>query len=258
MKAIKVVPRGVTEEQFTKVLELGSVWANKEKELLNNGVSIPEIAARLNADPKTVKKYERVLKQHNIQKPEEQTKNIHSEFETKRQLHREKWLKLMQDNPEKGRVQLRRLAGYTATWLCKNDREWWEQNSPGKKFVQANNMVDWSARDREILEKVKHTVKELLDCNEKPQRISLRLIKTRSGLKSFDLQLDKLPLTEEYIHSVIETPMELHRRRIRWAIRKLRNEGKELGVYNIVNLVGVGNRYRKQVVEEVKTVLDKL
>jgi DNA-binding transcriptional MerR regulator len=258
MKAIKVIPRGITEGQFTKVLELGSVWANKVRELFDSGVSIQEIAARLNADPKTVKKYGEVLKQHNIQKQEEQTKNIHSEFETKRQLHRQRWLKLMQENPDKGRLQLRRLAGYTATWLCKNDREWWEKNSPGKKFVQASNMVDWNARDKEILEVVKHTVKDILESSEKPQRISLRLIKTRSGLKSFDLLLDKLPMTREYIHSVIETPMELHRRRIQWAIRKLRDEKKEFGVYTVVNMVGVGNRYRKQVVEEIKTVLDNL
>ena len=84
---------------------------------------------------------------------------------------------------------------------------------------------DWKIRDKEILQHVKQTVQEILDSEEKPQRISLRLVKTRSGLKSFDLQLDKLPLTKAFIDSAIETPMDLHKRRIRWAINKLNEEG---------------------------------
>lgn len=112
-------------------------------------------------------------------------------------------------------------------------------------------MVNWNARDKEILEVVKHTVKDILDSSGKPQRISLRLIKTRSRLKSFDLQLDKLPMTKEYIHSVIETPMELHKRRIRWAIDTLIREGESLSVYKILGMVGVGNKYRKAVKAEV-------
>ena len=102
------------------------------------------------------------------------------------------------------------------------------------------------------------TVQEILGSGGKPQRISLRLIKTKSGLKSFDLQLDKLPLTKLFINSVIETPMDLHKRRIQWAIEKLNEEGKALTVTNITAMTGVGNKYRKQVVEEIKRVLGEL
>jgi len=102
------------------------------------------------------------------------------------------------------------------------------------------------------------TVQEILGSGGKPQRISLRLIKTKSGLKSFDLQLDKLPLTKLFINSVIETPMDLHKRRIQWAIEKLNEEGKSLTVSNITAVTGVGNKYRKQVVEEIKRVLREL
>ena len=100
--------------------------------------------------------------------------------------------------------------------------------------------------------------RRLLESDEKPQRISLRLIKTKSGLKSFDLQLDKLPLTKSFINSVIETPMDLHKRRIQWAIDKLNEEGKALTVTNITAMTGVGNKYRKQVVEEIKRVLGEV
>ena len=102
------------------------------------------------------------------------------------------------------------------------------------------------------------TVQEILGSGGKPQRISLRLIKTKSGLKSFDLQLDKLPLTKLFINSVIETPMDLHKRRIQWAIEKLNKEGKALTISNITVMTGVGNKYRKLVIEEIKKALEEL
>jgi hypothetical protein len=137
----------------------------------------------------------------------------------------------------------------------KNDKDWWEKNTPKKKYVQADNTIDWETRDKEILQCVKKTVQEILESDKKPQRISLRLIKIRSGLKSFDIQLDKLPLTKSLINSVLETPLDLHKRRIQWAIDKLNKEGKALTVSNITIMTGVGNKYRKQVVEEIKRVL---
>ena len=72
------------------------------------------------------------------------------------------------------------------------------------------------------------------------------------------MKLDKLPLTKAFIDSVIETPMDLHRRRIQWAVRKLEDDNASLSVYSIVGAVGVGNKYRKQVVEEIKNFLSSI
>lgn len=105
---------------------------------------------------------------------------------------------------------------------------------------------------------VKQTVHKILEYKGKPQRISLRLISTKSGLKSIMLQLDKLPLTKAFINSVIETPIDLHCRRIQWAVKKLEKDNINLNVYNIVEMVGVGNKYRRLVVEEVKEFLNNL
>jgi hypothetical protein len=52
--------------------------------------------------------------------------------------------------------------------------------------------------------------------------------------------------------------MDLHKRRIQWAIDKLNEEGKALTVSNITVMTGVGNKYRKQVVDEIKRVLGEL
>lgn len=83
------------------------------------------------------------------------------------------------------------------------------------------------------------------------------MIKTKSGLKSFDLQLDKLPLTKEYIDSVIESAMDLYQRRIRWAIDQIQEEGGALTITNFTSMTGVGNKFRKQVAKEVRKVLEK-
>jgi len=250
--------RGKEQRRFVRVVKYGPVWEAKVWELLESGVSVQEVAARLNADVKTVRRYAFKKEQGKSGKTAEEKGISSAEFEIKKRFHREKWLQIVRENPDKGRLELRRLAKYTCVWLCKNDREWWEKNTPAKKYVQTYSNVDWKARDKEILECVRQTVQKILESDEKPQRISLRLIKTMSGLKSFDLQLDKLPLTKAFINSVIETPVDLHKRRIQWAIRKLREEGKDFGVYTIVDMVGVGNRYRKQVVEEVKRVLEDM
>jgi hypothetical protein len=67
-----------------------------------------------------------------------------------------------------------------------------------------------------------------------------------------------LQFTKSFINSIIETPMDLHKRRIQWAIDKLNEEGKVLTITNITAITGVGNRYRKQVVEEIKRALGEL
>lgn len=258
------------EEQgrFVRVVKYGHVWEEKVLELIDEGVSDEEIAVRLNADVRKIRgfnrgKGDRSKDERSKGEGVKDTRIIEIldnsiDFIVKRQKYRDEWLRVVGENPDKGRVELRRLGKYTCTWLCRNDREWWEKNTPAKKYVQADNTVDWEIRDKEILQHVKQTVQEILDSEEKPQRISLRLIKTRSGLKSFDLQLDKLPLTKAFIDSAIETPMDLHKRRIQWAIDKLNEEGKALTITNITTMTGVGNKYRKQVVEEVKRALGEL
>jgi len=133
-----------------------------------------------------------------------------------------------------------------------------EKNTPAKKYVQAYSNVDWETRDKEILQHVKQTVQEILESDEKPQRISLRLIKTSQDLKVLTFNWIKLPLTKSFINSVIENPMDLHKRRIQWAIDKLNEEGKALTVSNITVMTGVGNKYRKLVIEEIKKALEEL
>jgi hypothetical protein len=209
--------------------------------LIDEGVSDEEIAVRLNADVRKIRGFNsgKGDKGTDVRSEGEGVKDTRIietldnsiDFIVKRQKYRDEWLQVVRENPGKGRVELRRLANYTSMWLCKYDKEWWEKNTPAKKYVQADNTVDWEIRDKEILQHVKQTVQEILESEEKPQRISLRLVKTRSGIKSFDLQLDKLPPTKAFIDSSIETPMDLHKRRIRWAIDTLNEEGSKRAYY---------------------------
>ena len=127
------------------------MWEAKVRELLDSGVSIQEVAVKLNADIKTVKRYAFKKEQGKNGKVAKQKGISSAEFEIKRRFNRGKWLQIVRENPDKGRLELRRLAKYTCVWLCKNDREWWEKNSLAKKYVQAHSNVGWETRDKEIL-----------------------------------------------------------------------------------------------------------
>lgn len=242
------------DDEQVRTLKYGDIWITKVRELFQSGITIKEIAIRMNADAETIRKYSKYQSKDKSQI----IIQYDSDTSAKLQMYRDKWLLVIKENPHMGRMKLRRISDCTCYWLCKNDREWWEQNTPAPKYIQSDCSIDWANRDASILEVIKSTVQKILASNEKPQRISLRLIKISSQLKSFDLQLDKLPITKAYINTVIETPFDLHKRRIHWAVRKLQEEGKDFGVYTIVEMTGVGNRYRKQVVEEVIRVLDDL
>jgi len=96
---------------------------------------------------------------------------LSAEFEVKRQYHREKWLQIVRENPDKGRLELRRLGKYTCTGYAGMTGSGGRKH-PCKEYVQAYSNVDWETRDKEILQHVKQTVQEILESDEKPQRIS--------------------------------------------------------------------------------------
>lgn len=240
IRAIKIQKGGAIEEQFLKTVSYGPVWGLRARELLADGVSVAEIAARLQADPMTVMYYTGL--ENRKHKP-----RMKGDTAKTQEKHRTVWLAVVKANPDAGRRELRRLAGYSATWLCKNDREWWEQHAPVGKFVQAVQMADWVARDEDIYIGIMHTVKHILESDEKPQRISIRLLEKQSGIKSLSVHLNRLPKTKAYIESVIESPIDLHRRRIRWAITQLERTVGKITVNEVLKMTGVGNRYRADV-----------
>ncbi len=106
--------------------EYGQVWEEKLKELIESDLSLREMARRLQADPATIKKYAKKLMLNTADNYGEKDNYNEETLKEKRKI----WLKLMQENINKSKIELREMDKFLYTWLYRNDRHWLNENSP--------------------------------------------------------------------------------------------------------------------------------
>lgn len=225
------------------------LWDKRLRELVSLKLSIREIASILGSTTKTVRKRidELEIEPFWINNGGGKYINIKykdtSEFKEKRKSFREKWLELLQQNPELSSNKLREKSQGLHRWLTKYDIDWLRENS--RKGKRTNNVIDWDKRDIELLEEVKQVVSNM-KCG-KPERISWTTIGNKLGIGGWlSKKKDKLPLTKDYIESEIETVEEFHIRRIKWAIAELEMEGQQITKWKVIDVSGVKQRYWTQ------------
>lgn len=222
-----------------RIKEFGLLWEEKLKELsLNAKLSFREIARRLNVDTNTVIKYIR----NGMGKADEEKRNeVEKEAQGSRNKYREKWLKLRNENPESTKTQLRQLDNSIFEWLYKKDREWFDENSPKTKHkISVSQRIDWNQRDSELLNKASKIVKALLATDRKPERITIGRIGKLIGAKALlEKHIDKLPLTNQYLRSVLENIEEYQIRRLKWATKELLNNAEPLKAWAIRRKAGL-------------------
>lgn len=207
------------------------LWDQRLIELAQSGLSIREIAEVLKSSTKTIRKSIDRLGIKPFWKFNGGGKYLHKkytdteEFKIKREEYRKKWLELHAQYPDKSSNQIRRNNDGLYAWLKKYDSEWLEQNY---RRVKTNvNSVDWAKRDAELLPQVKEVVKEMKE--GKPERITWTTIGSKLGISGWlSKKKEKLPLTREYIDSVVESMEEFHIRKIKWGIEELERQGKEM------------------------------
>ena len=137
--------------------------------------------------------------------------------------------------------------------MYRNDKEWLNQNSPALKVaVPSVAKVDWTDRDKQIIEKVKDAVRVILN-EDKPARITISRVGKIIGLLALlEKHLDEIPLTKAYLKSVTESVEDFQIRRIKWAIKQLDNCGEETQRWKVVRIA----RLRENCSERVKAVLE--
>lgn len=114
--------------------------------------------------------------------------------------------------------------------------------------------VDWSKRDAELFLQVKEVVKEMKE--GKPERITWTTIGSKLGISGWlSKRKDKLPLTKEYIELELESLEEYHIRKIKWGIEELERQGKEITLWNLIEISGVRPKYMKKIYEETQEML---
>lgn len=244
---------------YTRIKKYGPVWEEKLKEVVSQRLTLRETARLMGADPGTIKKYVRKLglqiywKEEDKNEGKKSKKNkAKTDEASKREQYRNSWLSLQREYPLKGIKGLRLIDKKTYSWLYRNDSEWLKENSPAKIYRYVNKRVDWQQRDLELLPKVKMIVEEMKSSDEKPKRICVSSIGNRLGIRALlQRHLNKLPATMVYIESVAEADVDFRLRRVKWAIKALEEEGREVKLWRILKKAGI----RAEFAEEIKVYI---
>lgn len=140
--------------------------------------------------------------------------------------YRQQWKKAMKENP--GAVRSELIRGYPEAykWLRKNDLTWYEANAP----VSMQFLNDWKDKDEENLKKAMAGVAYLRSLPGRPIWINRWSVEKYGGMNNLykNLTLGHLPLTKAYLDENLETDEEWRKRKIRWAVKALYDEGRNL------------------------------
>lgn len=92
------------------------------------------------------------------------------------------WLKLLEENKDANRSQLKDIGKGLHTWIFRYDREWYEEVTPKNqpRKIRADT-VDWETRDEECLNLAREAVKCILAKEGKPVRITPLSIRRTIG-----------------------------------------------------------------------------
>jgi len=87
---------------------------------------------------------------------------------------------------------------------------------------------------------VKDIVKEMLNSKQKHERISIIRIGSKLGIRALlKKHLDKLSRTKAYLGSVKESVKDFRIRKIKWGIRELEKDRRELKEWRIIRKAGI-------------------
>jgi hypothetical protein len=169
-------------------------------------------------------------------------KKVVKEFSPKFEVNerRKKWLKLIEGNQGVSRSELKEMGKGLHTWIFRYDREWYEQVTPRVKVKkQRTDPIDWKKRDEECLKLAKEAVKEIINKDGKPVRITPWRIKLTIGAgRWFDNE--KLTRTQQYLQEVKEDINDFRIRKVKWAIDELNKRNERITAYKVQLYAGFG------------------
>jgi hypothetical protein len=222
---------------------IGKIWEQRLQELVEVQKSSLRATARaLKVDARTINRYVDKLKlDPSWRSPRvQQTPTLIEDNTRPEDRYRQKWLNLQITYPNASKTDLRKRDPGLYARLYREDRGWLNENSPSLQYpVATHNRVNWQERDRQIEDRVREAVTQLLD-SEVPQRITIGRIGKMTDLKAIlETKLDKLPLTRTYLSEVVESVETFQNRRIQWALDELDRRGEEVRTWKVMRLAGL-------------------
>lgn len=137
----------------------------------------------------------------------------------KRQTHARGRLKAaVAATPSAGFKALQAALGADFMWLYRHDRAWLRDQLPATvRIAVPPSPVDWEARDKAMVERVRLVVAEILNPSMRPVRVTVNEIGRRTGNASWlDKHLARLPRTGELLIQVLEPVAAFQTRRLTW------------------------------------------
>lgn len=229
------------KHNISNKISLGPILIDKLFDLISKGEKVKDIATKLELGLDTVSKYKLYENKENYYKIKKEEKVQLQTLNKEKLLYRRKrWLELLKKNKNNSDVEYRRLLN----WLRKNDKEWIKKN---KKIKEK---FDWEKRDKELLIEIKSLVSHWNELESiKPKRITKYALYCQLNRYLPLKTLDKVPLTTEYLNSIVETDEQFQIRRIKWGIDLLKEKDENLTIRNISIIAKIEYSKTKELLE---------
>lgn len=244
-------PNQTVEDQYRigRVKAFGHVWSKRLEELMNTKMSIRAIAKELGVDSKTVKKYA------NEPTPKVATSIQLSSLEA----YRNDLIEMIHTQPELTRTEVRERLYKQYMYLYRYDKEWLMANLPARqKRLEINNTVDWNARDRQYVQRIKKLHHELLIV-EKPVRITPTLLGKRLGITAnIEMHLEKLPNTKALMAEIAETVQAFQIRRCFKVIDQMFEEDEVIKLWKVQRIAAIKSHHFHEIKNELIKYIQKI
>jgi hypothetical protein len=167
-------------------------------------------------------------------------------YESRRESYRKLFSEVIEKEPKIIRIELRRRYPEAYRYLQNCDNVWFEntlQSSSIPRYSYKNNCVDWEKRDSETYKRVREAINSIIN-NEKPYRITLKLISDTVNYGHLSTQLFKLPKTKKLIDDSIEELMDFHKRKMKIAFKQLHKEKSKITPSTILRKANINDKHR--------------
>lgn len=202
-----------------RVIERGELWERGFYSLANSGISPPKIAKKVNLEVHTVRKLLKETPNSRLKKLTVKQKTKERNILHLKKAYRISWKKLKEDNPLLSRQELYKLDKSVYSWLCKNDKEWFDKNSPvSRMYSLGPKNLEYSSRDKKLLEEAKKISRDWSSYEKREGKLK------RKSNYAFCLRLkvdnrlkfkgDKYPLTVNYLKAEIESTIDFQLRKL--------------------------------------------
>lgn len=250
---------------LSRVMSYGPVWEAKLRELYSSGnLSLNERAERLGIARSTFGKwaarlnlsktidYKTAQSEEHISTPRVRKKLLAKDRSPEN--YREQWLKVLKNNPEASRTELRRKAPTAYNWLIKYDKEWFNSISPQWKPTVTKPRNDWPKYDAETSVIVKDVAARMRKTDGRPVRVSKTALSRELGISALVKRPGLLPLTIKALEESAETHVGYAIRRIEWARECFEKEKKYAKYWDLVGRATLS--YSIATIPEVKTAIE--